>query len=81
MLSGKKLTDLCKKQGVSDSQLAEHLARGGMSQDACIRRPPAKRMLNALPLHWVSKLALFQNGVSVTGMHRCLPGKHGWCPS
>jgi large subunit ribosomal protein L22 len=33
MLSGKKLADMCKKQGVSDSQLAEHLARGGMSQD------------------------------------------------
>lgn len=36
MLSGKKLTDRCKKQGVSDSQLAEHLARGGMSQDDAI---------------------------------------------
>ncbi len=33
MLSGKKLKDVCKDQKVSDSQLAEHLARGGMSQD------------------------------------------------
>ena len=33
MLSGKKLTDQCKKQGVSDGQLAEHLAHGGMSTD------------------------------------------------
>jgi len=33
MLSGKKLTDQCKKQGVGESQLAEHLAHGGMSAD------------------------------------------------
>lgn len=32
MLSGKKLTKLCKDQNVSDGQLAEHLARGGMSK-------------------------------------------------
>ena len=33
MLSGKKLTEVSKKQGVSDGQLAEHLAHGGMSKD------------------------------------------------
>lgn len=33
MLSGKKLNQVCKEQKVSDTQLAEHLARGGMSQD------------------------------------------------
>ena len=33
MLSGKKLTDVCKKQDVDDGQLAEHLARGGVSKD------------------------------------------------
>lgn len=33
MLSGKKLTEISKKQNVDDSQLAEHLARGGMNQD------------------------------------------------
>ncbi len=31
MLSGKKLTQFCKKQKISDSQLAEHMAHGGMS--------------------------------------------------
>lgn len=31
MLSGKKFKTVCKAQKVSDSQLAEHLARGGMS--------------------------------------------------
>ena len=36
MLSGKKLTNVCKKQGVDDGQLAEHLARGGMSKDDAI---------------------------------------------
>lgn len=33
MLSGKKLSDVSKKQGVSDGQLAEHLAHGGMSKE------------------------------------------------
>lgn len=33
MLSGKKLNDVCQKQKISDSQLAEHLAHGGMSQE------------------------------------------------
>ncbi len=33
MLSAKKFKNVCKKQQVSDSQLAEHLARGGMSKD------------------------------------------------
>ncbi len=32
MLSGKKLNQVCQKLKVSDSQLAEHLAHGGMSQ-------------------------------------------------
>lgn len=36
MLSGKKLIAVSKKQKVDDSQLAEHLARGGMSQDDAI---------------------------------------------
>ena len=31
MLSGKKLTQVCIKQKIGDGQLAEHLARGGMS--------------------------------------------------
>jgi large subunit ribosomal protein L22 len=33
MLSGKKLTAVSKKQNVDDSQLAEHLTRGGMNQE------------------------------------------------
>lgn len=33
MLSGKKLKDVCNEQKVSDSQLAEHLAHGGMNRD------------------------------------------------
>ena len=33
MLSGKKLSEICKKQGVADRELAEHLARGAMSRD------------------------------------------------
>jgi large subunit ribosomal protein L22 len=32
MLSAKKLKDVCRKQQVSDSQLAEHLAHGGLNQ-------------------------------------------------
>jgi large subunit ribosomal protein L22 len=36
MLSGKKFKNVCKKQKVSESQLAEHLARGGMSQDEAV---------------------------------------------
>lgn len=31
MLSGKKLTKICRERKISDSQLAEHLAHGGMS--------------------------------------------------
>ncbi|MCI0498785.1 MAG: 50S ribosomal protein L22 [Planctomycetales bacterium] len=33
MLSGKKLTDVCKERAISDGQLAEHLAHGGMSKE------------------------------------------------
>lgn len=33
MLSGKKLAEVSKKSNVGDVQLAEHLARGGMSKD------------------------------------------------
>lgn len=33
MLSGKKLAGICKKQSIGDGQLAEHLARGGMSKE------------------------------------------------
>jgi len=33
MLSGKKLTQVCKERKISDGQLAEHLAHGGMSKD------------------------------------------------
>jgi large subunit ribosomal protein L22 len=33
MLSGKKLTQVCKKRKVGDVQLADHLARGGISKD------------------------------------------------
>ena len=33
MLSGKKLEDICKKQGMGDGQLAEHLAHSGMSKE------------------------------------------------
>lgn len=33
MLSGKKLIDVSNKQGISDGQLAAHLAHGGMSKD------------------------------------------------
>ncbi len=32
MLSGKKLQKMCQEKNASDSQLAEHLAHGGMSQ-------------------------------------------------
>ena len=32
MLSGKKLKQICQKRKMSDSQLAEHLVRGGMSK-------------------------------------------------
>ncbi len=32
MLSGKKLNKICEQRKISDSQLAEHLARGGMSK-------------------------------------------------
>lgn len=33
MLSGKKLTQVCKERKIGDVQLADHLARGGMSKD------------------------------------------------
>lgn len=33
MLSGKKLSDVCKERKVSDGTLAEHLAHGGMDRD------------------------------------------------
>ncbi|RKY12795.1 MAG: hypothetical protein DRP52_04310, partial [Planctomycetota bacterium] len=33
MLSGKKLTQVCKERKISDGQLAEHLAHGGMSTE------------------------------------------------
>jgi len=36
MLSGKKLTDICKERKISDSQLAEHLAHGGMNRDEAL---------------------------------------------
>jgi large subunit ribosomal protein L22 len=33
MLSGKKLSDVCKERKIGDAVLAEHLARGGMSRE------------------------------------------------
>jgi len=36
MLSGKKLNQVCERQNVSDSRLAERLAHGGMSKEDAI---------------------------------------------
>lgn len=36
MLSGKKLNEICERQNISDSRLAERLAHGGMSKDDAV---------------------------------------------
>lgn len=36
MLSGKKLAKVCRERAIQDSQLADHLARGGMSRDEAL---------------------------------------------
>jgi hypothetical protein len=72
MLSGKKLTQVCIKQKIGDGQLAEHLARGGMStKDALgalrnwktIFRHRVRKMSSDSHLLWVLRWVRFQNGV------------------